>query len=31
MKNQVKIPTARQLPSGSWFVQLRMNGQSVDA
>ncbi len=29
MKKQVKIPTARQLPSGNWFVQIRMNGESV--
>ena len=28
-KNQVKIPTARQLPSGSWFIQLRLDGQSI--
>jgi len=25
----MKIPTARQLPSGSWFVQLRINGKSI--
>lgn len=29
MKKQVKIPSARQLPSGSWFVQLRIDGQSL--
>lgn len=28
-KSQVKIPTARQLPSGNWFVQLRIDGQSI--
>lgn len=28
-KSQIKIPTARQLPSGSWFVQLRINGESI--
>lgn len=28
-KNNVKVPTARQLPSGSWTVQLRINGQSI--
>lgn len=25
----MKIPTARQLPSGSWFVQLRIDGKSI--
>ena len=25
----MKIPTARQLPSGSWFVQLRIGGKSI--
>lgn len=25
----MKIPTARKLPSGSWFIQLRIDGQSV--
>jgi len=25
----VKIPTARKLPSGSWFIQLRLDGQSI--
>ena len=25
----MKIPTARQLPSGSWYVQLRLDGESV--
>lgn len=29
MKKQIKIPTARQLPSGKWFVQLRIDGQSI--
>lgn len=29
MKNNIKIPTARQLPSGNWFVQLRLDGQSI--
>lgn len=28
-KPAVKIPTARQLPSGNWFVQLRLNGESI--
>lgn len=28
-KNQIKVPTARQLPSGNWFVQLRIDGQSI--
>lgn len=28
-KKSVKVPTARQLPSGSWTVQLRLNGQSI--
>lgn len=28
-KNQIRIPTARQLPSGNWFVQLRIDGQSI--
>lgn len=28
-KKGVKIPTARQLPSGNWFVQLRINGESI--
>ena len=28
-KNSIKIPTARQLPSGNWFVQLRIDGQSI--
>lgn len=28
-KSQVKIPKARQLPSGNWFVQLRLDGQSI--
>ena len=25
----MKIPTARKLPSGSWFIQLRLDGQSI--
>ena len=25
----IKVPTARQLPSGNWFVQLRINGESI--
>ncbi len=25
----MKIPKARKLPSGSWFVQLRINGESI--
>lgn len=25
----MKVPKARQLPSGSWFVQLRIDGQSI--
>lgn len=25
----MKIPKARQLPSGSWFIQLRIDGQSI--
>ena len=25
----MKIPKARQLPSGAWFVQLRINGESI--
>lgn len=28
-KKGIKIPTARQLPSGNWFVQLRINGESI--
>ena len=28
-KEQIKLPTARQLPSGSWFVQLRIDGKSI--
>ena len=28
-KNQIKVPTARQLPSGKWFVQLRIQGRSI--
>lgn len=29
MKKQIRIPTARQLPSGKWSVQLRIDGQSI--
>ncbi len=25
----MKVPTPRQLPSGKWFIQMRLNGQSV--
>lgn len=28
-KNQVKCPTAQQLPSGSWFCRVRVNGQDI--
>ena len=28
-KEQIKVPTARQLPSGNWYVQLRINGKSI--
>ena len=28
-RQKIKIPTARQLPSGSWCVQLRIDGQSI--
>lgn len=28
-KNPMKIPEPRQLPSGSWFIQLRLNGVSI--
>lgn len=28
-KSQIKIPTARRLPSGNWFVQLRIDGESI--
>lgn len=28
-KQQVHIPKARQLPSGNWFIQLRIDGQSI--
>lgn len=28
-KKGIKVPTARQLPSGNWFVQLRINGESI--
>lgn len=29
MKNNIRIPTARQLPSGNWTVQLRIDGESI--
>lgn len=29
MKKQIQVPTARQLPSGAWNVQLRIDGQSI--
>lgn len=28
-KSQIKVPTARQLSSGNWFVQLRVDGKSI--
>lgn len=28
-KKELKIPTPRQLPSGNWTIQLRLNGQSI--
>lgn len=28
-KSEIKIPKARQLPSGNWFVQLRIDGKSI--
>jgi integrase len=28
-KKNIQIPTARQLPSGNWFVQLRIDGKSI--
>lgn len=28
-KAKVKVPTARKLPSGNWFVQLRLDGKSI--
>ena len=28
-KSQIRVPTARQLPSGNWFVQLRIDGKSI--
>jgi hypothetical protein len=28
-KKEVRIPTPRQLPSGKWHIQLRIDGQSV--
>lgn len=28
-KKNIKIPTARQLPSGNWTVQLRLGGESI--
>ena len=29
MKKGMKVPTARQLPSGKWFCRVRVNGQDV--
>lgn len=28
-KKNIQIPTARQLPSGNWFIQLRIDGKSI--
>jgi integrase len=28
-KAKIKVPTARKLPSGNWFVQLRLDGKSI--
>lgn len=28
-RDEIKVPTPRQLPSGSWFIQLRAEGQSI--
>lgn len=28
-RKNIKIPTARKLPSGNWTVQLRLNGESI--
>lgn len=28
-KNEIRIPKPRQLPSGAWFVQLRLGGESI--
>ena len=28
-KDQIKVPAARQLASGNWYVQLRINGKSI--
>lgn len=28
-QNQIPIPSARQLPSGNWYVQLRIDGRSI--
>ncbi len=28
-KKGMKVPTARQLPSGSWFCRVRVNGQDI--
>lgn len=28
-KSDIKIPTARKLPSGNYFIQLRINGESI--
>lgn len=29
MKKGMKVPTARQLPSGSWFCRVRIDGQDI--
>jgi len=29
MKNTMKIPAPRKLPSGNWFIQLRLGGESI--
>lgn len=28
-KDEIKIPTVRELPSGNWYVQLRIDGESI--
>ena len=28
-QKNIQIPTARQLPSGNWFIQLRIDGKSI--
>lgn len=28
-KSEIRLPSARQLPSGNWFIQLRLDGQSI--